>query len=362
MAAWLAGCSSGGGGEPALPPADGAAGGDQLARPPALFVLGDSLSDVGNAAGAADYLLNFATDPPTVGLCNPADIFVVPRRCDDLFYERSRVSDGAVAVEYLAAHFGLAKLEPSLHVVPNRMQIGTVYAVASAKARGPGNEDLGRQVDWLLLDRAPLPADAVYVIMIGGNDAIDAWQADVANAAALPRPSDAIVTSAVIAIGASVERLLDLGARRFVVANVPDLAMLPGIRAAASASGNEPAALAAATAISQAFDRELDTMLDGIEARGQWRAPMPPAIRRFDLYAALTAVRLTLAAGGGNASDACFDSETYRASGAERIFHPDCAPPTADGIPRFAEFAFWDRIHPTGAAHAAIGAALTALF
>jgi uncharacterized membrane protein YfcA len=29
---------------------------------------------------------------------------------------------------------------------------------------------------------------------------------------------------------------------------------------------------------------------------------------------------------------------------------------------RFAEFAFWDCIHPTGAAHAAIGDALSALF
>lgn len=362
MAAWLAGCSSGGGGEPALPPAGAAAGDEQRAPPPALFVLGDSLSDVGNAAGAADYLLNLATDPPTVGLCNPADIFVVPRRCDDLFYERSRVSDGAVAVEYLAAYFGLAKLEPSLHIVPNRTRGGTVYAVASAKARGPGNEDLGRQVDWLLLDRAPLPADAVYVIMIGGNDAIDALQADVANAAASPRPSAAIVTSAVTAIGASVERLLDLGARRFVVANVPDLATLPAIRAAARASGDEPAALAAATAISQAFDRELDTLLDDIDARRQWLAPTPPSIQRFDLHAALTAARATIAVGGGNASDACFDSETYRGSGAERIFHPDCAPPTAGGIPRFAEFVFWDGIHPTGTAHAAIGAALGTLF
>ena len=291
-------------------------------------MLGDSLSDVGNAAGAADYLLNLVIDPPTVGLCNAADVLVAPRRCDDLFYRQSRVSDGAVAVERLAAELGLTELEPSLHVVPSRSRTATVYAVASAKARGPGEEDLGRQVDWLLLDHAPLPADAVYVIMIGGNDAIDAMQADVASPAAAPRPSAAIVTSAVSEIGANVERLLDFGARRLVVANVPDLATLPAIRVLAKSRGDELATLAAASAISEAFDRELDTALDRIEARGRWVTPTPPDIERFDLRAALAGVQLALVARGGNAADACFDSEAYRDSaGAQRIFHPACSPP-----------------------------------
>lgn len=44
-----------------------------------LFVLGDSLSDVGNLAAAADFLLSQTVDPPTVGLCNPFDVFVLLR-------------------------------------------------------------------------------------------------------------------------------------------------------------------------------------------------------------------------------------------------------------------------------------------
>ncbi|HUQ53036.1 MAG TPA: hypothetical protein VM692_12500, partial [Gammaproteobacteria bacterium] len=103
--------------------------------------------------------------------------------------------------------------------------------------------------------------------------------------------------------------------------------------------------------------------LGAIEATGQWLAPTPPAIARFDLQVALEAARQTIAAGGGNAIDACFDSATYRASStAERVFHAGCAPATSGGVPRFATFAFWDGIHPTAAAHAAIGAALGALF
>ena len=328
--------------------------------PSALFVLGDSLSDIGNAAAAADYVLNVPLDPPTVGLCNPVEVLALKRRCDDLFYRQSRVSDGPVAVEHLAEQFGLAPLRPSLHLLPNQSREGTVYAVAGAKARGVADEDLARQVDWLLARQAPLSSDAIYVIMIGGNDAIDALQADIAIPAAAVRPSAAIVTAAVEAIVAQVERLLAFGARQMVVANVPDLASVPAVRAAARASGDEAAALAAANAISVMFNRELDAQLDDLEARAQWLVPTP-VVARFDLYAALSAAQLATAATGGNAVDACFATDVYReSSAAQRVFHPDCAPAAVDGAPRFAQFAFFDGIHPTGAAHAMLGAALNA--
>jgi outer membrane lipase/esterase len=320
------------------------------------------LSDVGNAAGAADYVLGLVIDPPTVGFCNPADVLLVPRRCDDLIYRQSRVTDGAVAVEHLATHLGVGELEPTLHIVPSRNKDATVYAVAGAKARGQTDADLGNQLDWLLLDHAPLPPDAVYVVMIGGNDVIDALQADVAAPGTSPRPSAAIVTAAVAAIGATVERLLDFGARRLVVANVPDLAALPAVRADARASSDESGLLAHASAISEQFDRELRAALDAIE-RGRPGALPAVTITRFDLRAAVTLAQAAVAAQGGNIRDACFDSETYRASAAaQRVFHPDCAPPAAGDAPQFSKFVFWDGIHPTGAAHAAIGAFLSAHF
>lgn len=327
----------------------------------ALFVLGDSLSDVGNAAGAADYLLGTVADVPSVGLCNPADV-LMQRRCDDLFYRQSRVTDGPVAVEHLAAHLGLSELQPSLHVVPDRARAATAYAVASAKARAQGDADLGRQLDWLLLDHTPLPDDAVFVVMIGGNDAIDALQADAAAApGANPLPSAAIIETAVAAIGASVERLLDFGAQRVVVANVPDLAALPGIRAAVAGRPDAAPLLARASAISAAFDARLQSTLDAVEASRYWYLP-PGAIVRFDLRAELSRLQETAIAEGRNAGDACFDSLAYRASGGgERLFHPDCAPVAAGEPPRFARFLFWDAIHPTGAVHAQLGAALSAL-
>jgi len=346
LAFWLMleGCSSSDAGDDAPPPPPD----DPATLPPedspsALFVLGDSLSDVGNLAAAADFLLSQTVDPPTVGLCNPLDVFAFFRACDNVFYRQSRVSDGRVAVEYLAAYFGIAELAPSLHLISERPAVGTAYAVGSAKADGQGQEDLSQQVGMLLLDhRSVLPEDALYVVIIGGTDAIDAT----------------IITAAVAAIGTNVVRLLDFGARRLIVANVPNLASLPAVRVDAQASGDETGMLATASAISESFNSELTTLLDGIEGSGQWTSPTPLALARFDLHAALQDV---VAAATGNVLDACFDSATYRESlTAERIFHTDCAPVQGD-LPRFANFVFWDNIHPTGAAHAAIGAAMIEL-
>jgi phospholipase/lecithinase/hemolysin len=361
----LAACSSGG-------DSGSASAGPSTSAPPqadaptrgapvsALFVLGDSLSDVGNAAGAADYVLGKPIAPPTVGLCNPFDVLVLSRGCEDVIYRKNRVSDGPVAVEHVAAGLGLAALAPSFHVVPSRPSIGMNYAVASAKARGGGIEDLGRQVDVLLLDRAPLAATALFVVIIGGNDAIDAFQAANAGGPTASASSEGIVMAAVAAIGDSLERLLDLGARRLVVANVPDLAALPSIRETARSSATPAAVLGTATAVSDDFDRELAARLDAIAAKRAWDSPQPPVIVRFDLRAALATVLQAAEQRGANATDACFDSDAYRASAlAVRNFHPDCAP-LDSGAPRFADFVFWDDIHPTGATHAAVGAALVA--
>ena len=334
-------------------------------KPEQLFVLGDSLSDVGNAAAAADFLLGQPVHPASaIGLCNPSDIYVLMRNCEDLFYRKSRVSDGPVAVEHLAVHLELPALVPSFHVLPNRTITGTSYAVASGKAQGAGAENLARQVDMLIFDHGPLLSPtALYVVMIGGNDAIDALQATLPAVVTSPEqsrsPPGAIIAAAVAAIGANVERLIDFGARRIIVANVPDLAVFPGVRQRARATADETATLAAASAISAAFNAALDARLDGI-SRGRWTI-RPVRAARFDLAAVMRTEQAAAAASGLNAIDACFDSETYLVSTtAERMFHPDCAP--QEGAPDFAGFLFWDGIHPTGAAHAAIGAALIELY
>src|SRR5690606_14205978 len=79
---------------------------------------------------------------------------------------------------------------------------------------------------------------------------------------------------------------------------------------------------------------------------------------QFDLAGGFEAARAAAEAAGMNVTDACFDSEAYIGSETgERRFHPDCAPAEGEA-PGFDGFFFWDGIHPAGAAHAALGAAL----
>lgn len=332
------------------------------APPTALFVLGDSLSDVGNAAALPDFLLGRSFYPEaTIGLCNPSDIYLFDRSCDDVIYMRSRVSNGPVAVEVLAAALGLSPLEPSFHIVPRRPVHGTNYAVAGATAAGAGIDDLASQVDVLRLDRGPvLPGDALYVLVIGGNDALaalrDAAEAEVGLEPA--QDSTDAVAAAVGAIGDAVDALVDSGARQVIVANLPNLAILPVLRERADALGLQIAkADAMAVELTTTYNAALEERLQ-IAQQAHPEARIEP----FDLYSALDQVWLAAESVGINVTDACFDSEAYRESLiAERTFDQDCAP-LGDGPPRFDEFFFWDSLHPTAAVHAAIGEALLAAY
>jgi len=339
-----------------------------------LIVLGDSLSDIGNAAAVADFLLGQPGFPtPTIGLCNPVERLLLDRDCDDLLYSRSRVTNGPVAVEHLAAHLGDDGFAPSLHTVPERSGAGANYAVAGATARGDGLKDFRYQLDILLADRSGrLPEGSLVVVMIGGNDAIDALQAEALPQVSEPADSlpdspdangadassgeaDRVVADATLAIAEGVARLVDHGAGCIVVANVPDLALLPAVRIAAAANGiDERAAEEVASSVTSVFNAELDARLAEIEAAH----PAGGAIVRFDFADVLSAARADAATAGVNVTDACFDSEAYARLDGTRRFHPDCAP-RGDGLaPDFDSFFFWDEIHPTAIVHERIGAAL----
>jgi len=339
-----------------------------------LFVLGDSLSDIGNAAAVADFLLGEPGYPePTIGLCNPVERLLLDRDCDDLVYRRSRVTNGPVAVEHLAAHLGDEAFAPSLHLLPDRPAIGSNYAVAGATARGDEMQDFVYQLESLLLDLGgQLPERSLVVVMIGGNDAIDALKAaalpsasdpavatpgtaDAGGADASSEDSDSVIADAVNAIADGISRLLDHGAPCVIVANVPDLALLPAVRTAAAEQGvDEPAAGEAASMVTSRFNAELDARLAELEAGH----PAGDAIVRFDFAGVLDATSSDAATAELNVTDACFDSESYTDPSGERRFHPDCAPP-ADGLPPdFDAFFFWDEVHPTAMVHETIGAAL----
>jgi outer membrane lipase/esterase len=167
-------------------------------------VLGDSLSDTGNAG---------------------------------------RFCDGPVRVEILARAFGLT-------IRPAKLG-GTNYAVGGARVAG-GDHDLAAQADRLRADMGGrLDSEALYVIYAGGNDVI---------ASMAQLRCRWAVAAAARGLAATVVRLAELGAQRFLVPNLPDRRLAP-------LTTMLPGRLArAARATTIAFNRELRRSLRRISA------------------------------------------------------------------------------------------------
>ncbi len=328
-------------------------------NPEKVFVFGDSLSDTGNLAAFID--VSLSAEIGTFGLCNPIEI-LSGISCDEIFFGRNRVSNGPVAVEVMANRLGHDELRPSLFFLPPfiRPFSGTNYAVAGAVAGEDELGDLSTQVSGFLADQGLVaPPEALYVVIIGGNDVIDAVQA----AADLQQGEDleenekpkAIIKAALDAIEENIERLIEAGARRILVGNVPNIGALPATRDGAAEAGlPEFLVTGAATGLTIKFNRKLARRLDRIRAR---HAGESVKIREFNIFGYFETVRFLAKLFGLNAVDACFNTDKYQEF-AIREFHPDCAPAAPGATPGFDQFVFFDDIHPTGWVHAAIGKAM----
>jgi outer membrane lipase/esterase len=181
------------------------------AEPPSfssLVVLGDSLSDSGNAG---------------------------------------RFSDGPVWVEHVAERLGLP-LRPS-------RAGGTNYAVGGARVRG-GPDDLRGQAN-VYLGKArrggggPDP-DALHVVWGGANDVLGAGYAP---------DRDRVAAEAATAVGTIAGDLADAGAARVMVLNLPDVGRTPALRAGG------PALAAEGRRLTRAFNAALTPALDRVEAK-----------------------------------------------------------------------------------------------
>ena len=274
----------------------------------ALVVFGDSLSDQGNA-----FIVTGGTFPP------------VPYA--------QRASNGPVAAEYLAARLGVS-LAP-------RAAGGTNFAVVGA-ATGPvtftgtstttdnfaavvygqpalANTGITSQVlAYLAAGPVIHPEDTLFLVWGGPNDLfIDASAATVGNA----------VTNLANGIG----MLYGAGARRFLVPNMPDLALTP------SGLSLLPAQQAGLHALSVGFNAGLGSALSGLSL-------LPGIdITPFDTFSLLQSISSDPAAFGfTNASAPCLTGSLGGAAGI-------CPDPGG--------YVFWDSVHPTTAAHQVLGSA-----
>ncbi len=196
-----------------------------------IYFFGDSLSDTGNRCSL---LLGFG-------------------------YAPGRCSNGAVWSDLLAEELGFLA-EPSF-LGGNNFSVG-----------GDTTTELDLQITTFaiqLFNQAD--PDALYVVWIGGNDVLD-----------LPVAADAMAGS-VDNVVAGIERLRDLGARRFLVPNLPDIGRAFGNFSFPAGSGSAFTAQQRdlATLLSVEFNTHLSTALPGLSN---------VSIEELDIYGLVEAV------------------------------------------------------------------------
>jgi phospholipase/lecithinase/hemolysin len=283
------------------------------AQPPfsGIVVFGTSLSDPGNAfalAGGTNTPPDYDNDP-----------FLVPSTP----YARGghHFSNGATWVEQLARPMGLAG---SAGAAFRGSGSATNYAVGGARARDFGESPtLSTQVGaFLQRVGGSAPANALYVVEMGGNDLRDSLLAFVTGGDGGP-----VIADALTAIGENIAALYAAGARKFLVWNAPNIGLTPAIAPLG------PVVAGLANTLTQTFNAKLETevltplsALPGIE------------IVRLDVYSKVNdVVAAPTAFGLPNVNAACIT--------------PTSAP---FACTNFDEHLFWDGIHPTKAAHAII--------
>jgi outer membrane lipase/esterase len=273
-----------------------------------LYVVGDSLSDQGNAS-----LLTGGAFPP-------------------LPYAQ-RASNGPVAVERLAGALGVS-LAPSEAGGTNYAVLGATTGLVTIAGTSPPvqTENLAAvqygqaalagtslQSQALALLGAGLvtdPSGSLFFVWGGANDFF-------------LNPSPATVAAGVGNIVRVVTTLYAGGARHFLVPNLPDLSMTP------SGLALTPAQRAGLQALTLGFNAGLRSGLDSASMLAGI------TITQFDTFAFFNTMLADPAAFGfTNTTTPCL---TGNLAGGGVV----CNDPSA--------YIFWDSVHPTAAAHRALG-------
>ncbi|MBW4599175.1 MAG: SGNH/GDSL hydrolase family protein [Calothrix sp. FI2-JRJ7] len=249
-----------------------------------IYVFGDSLSDTGNMYRATNR--NYPPIPP---------------------YFQGRYSNGQVWVEYLASKLAL-----------NSKQ-STNFAFGGAMTGKVGNNGIPGllgQVENFTKNQLDTNDSGLYVIWAGANDYIYG----VADS-----------TAPVINITQAVESLLNAGAKKVLVADLPDLGDLPATKSSASSQS--------LSAVTKAHNQDLAKSLSQLRQKFDSNSQ----IIELDISSLYRdAISNPSKYGFTNVTSACLNQG------------PTCSNPN--------HFLFWDGIHPTTAAHQIIAEkALTVL-
>jgi phospholipase/lecithinase/hemolysin len=270
-----------------------------------IFAFGDALSDDGNLSTFTSH--NVPTAP----------------------YDDGRFSNGPLWVEDLAQSLNLPHPDPSL-------QGGTDFAFAGATTgQNPSTSTTVGDLQWQRINYAaqnPLPqTDALYTLWIGSNDVLNTVAANTD-----PQTAHADIIQAVSNEASFVQGMADLGARNFVVLNVPDLGKTPQEMA------KGPTVAHTASTLAADYNDQLDTQLSAVAGQNGLNLTIVDTFALLDKAvadpSAFGFTNVTTPVWTGNFTDP--NSGQLNATGAAQN-----------------DFLFFDQLRPTAAAHSAVASA-----
>lgn len=278
-----------------------------------LIVFGDSLSDPGNA-----YILLGEQSLPPYDLIPDAPYAIGGHH----------FSNGSTWAEQFARKVQ-AQAKPVY-----RSENNTNFAVGGARARPHAGVDLTMQVGMYLSQSATTSTDDdVFVIFIGGNDirdAIELLATDPSGAS-----SALLLQAALMSIQDNIDALVGSGAHRFVIANAPDLSLVPALQ------GQPDVVKFAASQLTINFNQGLDLIIAGIS-----NIPLVE-VKKFDVFTLINDVV-------SNPSSYDLDVVDSACIVTGVIVKSACNNKN--------EHLFWDGIHPTRAGHKIIANSAFSLF
>jgi outer membrane lipase/esterase len=302
---------------------------------PFVVVFGDSLTDTGNA-----FALTGELNVPPYASLDASLIPSVPYAVGD-----GRFTNGKTWLDHIALRFEHPEIaRPAL-----RGSGGGNYAFGGARAGAPlvanGAMHLTDQVDRFLSD---VNDDArrvgIAVLFIGGNDVADAVRALAVDPTGFT--SVQLLVGGLASIQHNLERLVAAGVTRFVIMNVPNVAMVPAL--------NPPLAPPGLGGIASCWTQ----LFNGGSPLPPGCPALPPGLPGLDdIAAALDAVDDVdvLSVDVAGFVDLVLTSpEQFDLSGASSACVTPHVPPFRCEAP--ARTFFWDGIHPTTAVHRLIAA------
>jgi phospholipase/lecithinase/hemolysin len=272
-----------------------------------IYTFGDSLSDPGNVFSASALVAGTGLPPPP--------------------YFEGRFTNGYLWVDYLAERLGL-QLLPIAQLQDQRSAISFAYGGATSGSENvintalPGLLQEIEQFQQFITSRGISP-ESLYTLWIGANDYLP--QNSTERLPAAPLGDESILQNksaqSINNIITAIRALYRLGARRFMVANLPALGTTP----LAQTLGRETALLL--NQATQQHNLTLDQQLEGLE-----QALPDLHLIRLDVEQLFEqAVEGQFAF--TNVKSPCFNRTTQQV----------CANPD--------QYLFWDALHPTTAAH-----------